>query len=125
MNPIPCSHCGVNFMRHTPDSEAPKLCNNCVEREKVRNPMKEIKKEETIKITIECPIKIQSEIEELCINRGIDFSTFFMNIYYNQCKEPGALKKIIKEIELEANLLSSQQLNFKSLKPSLKTKKSK
>ena len=94
MNPIPCAHCATNFMRKTNDPEAPKLCNNCLVREEIRNPSK-IKKVETMDILIKCPIEIQAEIEEYCINQGIDFSKYFISLHQTSMDR----KKINKEVE--------------------------
>jgi hypothetical protein len=80
MQPIPCAHCGVNFMRHNLDVENEKLCNNCLVREEIRNPKKE-KIMETVGILIQCPKQTQIDIEELCINQGIDFSKYFLNLH--------------------------------------------
>lgn len=81
MHPIPCAHCGFNFMRQNLDPDSPKLCNNCILREKKRT----IKKEEimtTIDILITCPRQDQIEIEEYCINEGIDFTKYFLSLHY-------------------------------------------
>ncbi len=80
MNPIPCSHCGVNFMRPTIDPEAPKLCNNCSLKEEKRNPTKG-KCMDTVDILIKCPIALQIEIEEICINNGGDFTKYFLGLH--------------------------------------------
>lgn len=80
MNPIPCAHCAVNFMRTTPDPEAPKLCNSCLLKEEIRNPNKE-KKMDTVNIVIKCPKTVQHAIEEYCINSGIDFTQYFMSLH--------------------------------------------
>ena len=81
MSPIPCAHCGANFMRPTPDPEAPKLCNNCLVREEKRNPTKKEPMEQTIDIKITCPIKIHNEIEEHCINNGITLSKYLLSLH--------------------------------------------
>ena len=80
MPPIPCAHCGNNFMRTTTDPEAPKLCNNCAVREERRAPKMEEKKD-TIDILIKCPKKDYAEIEEICINTGVDVTKYFMNLH--------------------------------------------
>ncbi len=77
MQPIPCAHCGNNFMRHTIDPEAPKLCNNCDIREQHRNPKKE-KQMETIDILIKCPKDEYAKIEEYCINKGMNITQYFL-----------------------------------------------
>lgn len=79
MHPIPCSHCGYNFMRPTNDPEAPKLCNSCLVREEKRCPKKEVFMK-TIDIVIKCPIDTHSMIEEYCMNKGISFSQYFLSL---------------------------------------------
>jgi hypothetical protein len=80
MPPIPCAHCGVNYMRHTNDPNDPKLCNNCVVREERRAPkMKE--KLETIDVLIKCPKHVYTEIEEICINTGINATKYFLHLH--------------------------------------------
>ena len=81
MHPVPCSHCGNNFMRPTIDPEAPKLCNNCSVREEKRNP-KKVDKMTKIGILIQCPQDVHVEIEELCINRGIDLTKYFLDLHH-------------------------------------------
>lgn len=80
MTPVPCAHCGYNFMRRTTDPEAIRLCNSCDIRENIRNPPKD-KKMETVDILIKCPLKVQAEIEEYCIAIGMDFSKYFLNLH--------------------------------------------
>lgn len=89
MHPIPCSHCGNNFMRRNLDPDAPKLCNNCEVREEKRNPKKEDKMTAHVNILIKCPIPEHREIEEHCINEGIDMTKYFMELHYGMksCKE--------------------------------------
>jgi hypothetical protein len=82
MQPIPCAHCGNNFMRHNLDPELPRLCNNCEIREEKRNPKE--KKMETIDIIITVPCKDHIAIEEYCINHGMDFSKYFLDLYYKE-----------------------------------------
>lgn len=91
MNPIPCSHCGRNYMRPTLDPEAPKLCNGCSIREEKRNPKGNIM--ETIGILIQCPKQVQIEIEELCINQGIDFTRYFLELHYGSQSAIAAMKE--------------------------------
>lgn len=81
MNPIPCAHCGNNFMRHDLDPEAPKLCNNCLIRENIRTKKKDDNTMDSIDILVKCPREIQNEIEEICINEGISFSQYFLNLH--------------------------------------------
>lgn len=81
MHPIPCNHCGNNFMRPTLDPEAPRLCNNCTIREEKRNP-KKAETMSTVDILIKCSREEQIEIEEICINQGIDFSRYFLELHH-------------------------------------------
>lgn len=80
MPPIPCAHCGNNFMRPTNDPEAPKLCNNCIVREETRK-IKGETKMQTIKIEIDCPVSTYPEIEEFCINKGISVTKYFLDLH--------------------------------------------
>jgi hypothetical protein len=79
MQPIPCAHCGNNFMRHNLNPELPRLCNNCEIREEKRNPKE--KKMETIDIVLTVPREDHIAIEEHCINHGIDFSKYFLELH--------------------------------------------
>lgn len=81
MHPIPCAHCGTNFMLHTLDPEAPHLCNSCLIKEEKRNPTKG-KQMDTIGIVINCPRKDQNEIEEICLAQGKDFTRYFLELHY-------------------------------------------
>ena len=83
MAPKPCAHCGTNFM---PLFFEDKTCNNCTFKEKGK---KTVKKESTkIKIIIECEPRLQAEIEEICLNTGQDFSSYFLNLHQlSVCKE--------------------------------------
>lgn len=82
MHPIPCAHCGSNFMRPLPDPQAPKLCNNCLIREEKKNPQKKEPMEPSIDIKITCPINIHHEIEEHCINQGINLTKYFLGLHH-------------------------------------------
>ena len=109
MPPIPCAHCGINFMRSNPDPEIPKICNNCLIKEQIRKPKPE-EKLKTIKIIIECPQRIHAEIEETCMNLGINYTEFFL-MCYKSSKE--VVKEIVdiveKEEEKEEQLISSHE----------------
>lgn len=69
-------------MRPTIDPEAPRLCNSCV----LKNDPTKTKGNimETIGITVQFPKEIQIDIEEFCINKGIDFTQYFLNLHHNQ-----------------------------------------
>lgn len=81
MSPIPCAHCGVNYMRPTLDPEVPKLCNNCLVREEHRKPTKKENMESTIDIKITAPLHVHNEIEEYCINNGMNLSQYFLSLH--------------------------------------------
>lgn len=87
MQPIPCAHCAINFMRTTPNPEAPKLCNSCLIKEERRNP-KMNENLDVISVLIKLPRKIHHDIEESCINQGVDLTKYFLNLYEyaNECK---------------------------------------
>lgn len=80
MSPLPCAHCSMNFMRTNLDPDAPKLCNNCIVREELRNPKKG-EQMETVEILIKCPKEIHAQIEEFCMSRGKDYSKYFLNLH--------------------------------------------
>ena len=73
MPPIPCSKCGINFMKQDQNPEIPNICNNCIKPEK--------KPVDEVNILITCPRKIQIEIEEACINQGVSFSQYFLALH--------------------------------------------
>lgn len=79
MLPKPCGDCGINFMSVAGE----KLCHTCLRKAKEREEkyLKEIKVMDSIKIVIECDAKTQAEIEEICINEGISFSKYFLNLH--------------------------------------------
>ena len=81
MPPMPCGHCGLNYMRQTPDPETPNLCNCCLIKENIRNPQFKECMEPKIDIKITCPIKTHNEIEEFCINQGITLSAYFLQLH--------------------------------------------
>ena len=83
MSPIPCHHCGYNFMRSSMNPEEPRLCNNCSVRENLRSPNQGIKMEEsTIDILIKCPTHIHKQIEEDCLSNGKSYSQYFLDLHY-------------------------------------------
>jgi hypothetical protein len=73
-------------MNPSTDPESPKLCNNCVVREQRRTPKMTVK-EETIDILVKCPKKIQREIEEICIAKGMSFAEYFLNLHYREIEK--------------------------------------
>jgi hypothetical protein len=83
MQPVPCIHCGYNYMRRTTEPDAIRLCNSCEVREQQRNPKGE-KKMETIDILIKCPNHVYRDIEEYCINKGTNPSDYLLKIYYSE-----------------------------------------
>ena len=78
--PIPCAHCGTNFMRRDLDPDAPKLCNTCVIKDQQRNPKGE-QKMANVNLLIECDRATQIEIEELCTNRGLSLSGYLIGLH--------------------------------------------
>lgn len=80
MQPVPCIHCGYNYMRRTNEPDAVRLCNSCEVRENIRNPQG--KKMDTVGILIQAPKEVQIEIEEYCIANGKDFTKYFLELHY-------------------------------------------
>ena len=80
MQPIPCAHCAINFMRNSTNPETPRLCNSCILKEEIRNPKKG-NKMETVDILIKCSSKMQREVEEICLNLGVSFSEYFIKLH--------------------------------------------
>lgn len=79
MPPRPCAHCGVNFMKAIEDPKIPNLCNNCMVKEnKITG--RTTKMDEVV-IQIKCPRKVQIEIEEYCINQGMSFDEYFLQLH--------------------------------------------
>lgn len=117
MQPIPCAHCGNNFMRTTIDPEAPRLCNSCDLRENIRNPKKEIKMD-TIDIVITVSKQDQIEIEEFCINEGLDFSEYFMNLH-----EKFKMRQYVTKVDLESRELEKEEAEEKQEKRTKGAKK--
>lgn len=79
-SPIPCAHCGFNFMRHTLDENVPKLCNNCMLKEEKNKPKGE-RPMSKANILIVCDREDQIQIEEICTNQGITLSQYFMDLH--------------------------------------------
>jgi hypothetical protein len=52
-------------------------------REEKRNPPKKESMENIINIQISCPVTIHNEIEELCINKGMTLSKYFLSLHEN------------------------------------------
>lgn len=120
MPPIPCSHCGGNFMRTTTDPDSPKLCNNCLVREEKRNPRKE-EVMDTVDILIRCPREDQIEIEEICINQGKDFSRYFLELHYGSQAAIEEIKRLKNLPSVEESTKTIDKVN--SLKTSKAGKK--
>lgn len=83
MTPVPCHHCGYNFMRSSMNPEEPRLCNSCMVRENLRNVDKVKKMEDKIvHIVIECPLDIHKKIEEYCLSNGKSYSQYFLELHH-------------------------------------------
>lgn len=79
MPPIPCAHCGNNFMKADLNPDSHKLCNNCFLRQELRT-NKKGKTMDTIDILIKVPSKIYAIIEEKCMSNGMDCSQYFLSL---------------------------------------------
>ena len=82
--PIPCNHCGYNFMRTTLDPDAPKLCHSCKLREEIRT--KEVKKMSDFKLMIDCDKETASQVEEICLKNNKNFSDYFLGLHIDFMK---------------------------------------
>ena len=76
MNPIPCNHCGYNFMRKTLDPEAPRLCDACQLTENRRTKKTESDMT-TVDILVKCPQDIYKKLEEHCMTNGVSILEYF------------------------------------------------
>ena len=92
--PIPCAHCGTNFMRRDLNPESPKLCNTCELKEKNKPKPKE-KNMTEVQMLITIDRKTQIEIEEHCVNHGISISTYVMTLH----RTFGKLKDLEKDLD--------------------------
>jgi hypothetical protein len=81
MSPIPCAHCGTNFMRRDLDPEAAKICNNCSIREQTRISNQGKKDMSKVQLLIEVDRPTQIEIEEICLNEGVSLSEYVLNLH--------------------------------------------
>jgi hypothetical protein len=98
-------------MRQTIDPEAARLCPSCKLREEKRSPKKkEVMK--TIDIVIKCPPDIHAVIEEWCMNNGMDFTKYFLELH----ESDSIRKKINKEVK-EVHQQVDVEMGFKPLKP--------
>jgi len=81
MSPIPCAHCGTNFMRRDLDPEAAKICNNCTVREQTRISNQGKKDMSKVQLLIEVDRPTQIEIEEICLNEGVSLSEYVLKLH--------------------------------------------
>ena len=79
-HPIPCAHCGVNFMRHNLSPDYPKICNSCMLKEK-QHKKGNVENMNMVKLLVEVDRQTQVEIEEICINEGISLSLYFLMLH--------------------------------------------
>lgn len=84
-SPVNCSHCGFLFMRRDLSLDAPRVCNCCENKEKMRNKTKgESDMEPKNKIQIECDQATHAKLEEVCINLGMSFSEYFLDLHHKR-----------------------------------------
>jgi hypothetical protein len=109
-------------MRHTLSQYSNKLCHNCLLREEKRNPKKEENMQDesdTVQILLKFPREIQIEIEEFCIENGIDFSQYFLKLYSLRKSEI----KETKEQEEKTCPVKHNQIDDEAMKALEKTEK--
>ena len=90
MQPIPCAHCGTNFMRKTVNPEDEKLCNNCSHKESQRKIPKE-GKSMSVQLLVEVDRQTQIEIEEICLNEGLTLGQYVVNLHKKSQYSPAAM----------------------------------
>jgi hypothetical protein len=108
MPPKPCGDCGINFMKVAEE----KLCHTCIRKEKERENKykKEYVNMDLIRINIEMDKKTQAEIEEICINDGINFSDYFLELHKLNTQKGWTVPSIptLDETISEANVQSKK-----------------
>ena len=92
-HPIPCAHCGVNFMRHNLSPDYPKICNSCMLKEK-QHKKGNVENMNMVKLLVEVDRQTQVEIEEICINEGIS-QAFTFSCCIKNLKQRNQLKILI------------------------------
>jgi hypothetical protein len=82
MSPRPCGRCGLNFMPTGTGDNIGRLCNSClhkIERKKTK------KTEESpmtnVQLKVDLPREVHIEMEEICINKGINFSQYVIKLH--------------------------------------------
>ena len=113
--PIPCAHCGFNFMRHNLDENAPKLCNNCLLRAEKNQPKGE-KPMSKASFLIECDRKDQIDIEEKCTNDGITISDYFMRLHHGLNENVQCNHTLQKQVEAAKELANTPFVDNKKSK---------
>lgn len=105
--PVPCAHCGTNFMRRNLDPDAARICHTCElkspQKPKIYHRGADVDKP---KMLIEIDLKTQAEIEELCLKEGISFSKYFMEAHNFFAKSKCVVNK---EEETENNIVEKQK----------------
>ena len=110
MQPVPCIHCGYNYMRRTTEPDVVRLCNSCEVRENQRNPKGE-NKMQTIDILIKVPQKEYIDIEEYCINNGIDSIKYFLSLHNDFKSKTDAYSEPKYEPKTEDQINSKTQIS--------------
>lgn len=121
MPPKPCAHCGLNFFKSTHELITTNLCNNCLNKSQ-KNPNNEVimTNLDIVSILIELPLKMQIEIEELCINEGISFSKYFINLHeaatHGDSEENQAKRYMENAINKDFKKNKSKKIKLETLK---------
>jgi hypothetical protein len=100
-------------MRGNLDPEAPRLCNNCLIREEKRSTPKKEDNMSTIDIVVKCPREDQIKIEEYCINHGMDFTRYFLELHYASQAATETMNELTKKH-------SEEKLNTHAKDPGVK-----
>lgn len=77
---LTCRNCGTNFMAHNEIDKEDRLCNTCQHRgvKKMEKPNLPT----TAQLLVTVSYQDQVQIEELCTNRGISISNYFISLFH-------------------------------------------
>lgn len=109
MSPKPCPHCGVNFMPGNPDASIKQLCNNCTNREPKKQKTEE-KMESEVKIIITIPRDANIAIEEICMNKGISISEYFLRMHLHNKAEHEYVNTYDKDHPISKNYKHADEI---------------
>lgn len=87
-------------MRRDLARDAPRICNSCVIKEKKRTNQGDIPVSE-MQIIIKCSQEEHAKIEELCVNKGINYSDYFMGLHQLNIQESFQVPEVKGKVHVE------------------------